>query len=227
MPKGWSSPVANFSIWAALPLGPSPRSTNKVPAPESLRKRSPLGAVRMRRGIVNVPLLRTITFLLSARCMGAESPPAYRVTLKPAGAIGQASAGRGITWGVLLTASSGLGWGKSARVILRRTPGCCWFQSANAARPVMVCWAGSAAGRSMVATSKTVGEGDRILRFLRFESIRFLVAWLRFTYKRARQLRITLQYSMGFATLHPPWHLTKRQSIPLVHKDQSLTTLHP
>jgi hypothetical protein len=25
MPKGWSRPVANFSIWAALPSGPTPR----------------------------------------------------------------------------------------------------------------------------------------------------------------------------------------------------------
>src|ERR1700723_285362 len=33
----------------------------------------------------------------------------------------------------LLTASSGLGSGRSPRVILRRTPGCCWFQSAKAA----------------------------------------------------------------------------------------------
>src|SRR5579863_7474060 len=50
--------------------------------------------------------------------------------------MGHALAGRGITWGVLLTASAGLGSGRSATVILRRMPGCCWFQSAKAAWPV-------------------------------------------------------------------------------------------
>jgi hypothetical protein len=41
-----------------------------VPAPESERKRSPLGAVRMRRGMVNVPPVRVITSLLSAHSRG-------------------------------------------------------------------------------------------------------------------------------------------------------------
>jgi hypothetical protein len=61
---------------AALPSAPTPRRMKMVPAPESARKRSPLGAVRMRRGMVKVPLLRAMCSLLSARCMGAESPPA-------------------------------------------------------------------------------------------------------------------------------------------------------
>ena len=49
--------------------------------------------------------------------------------------MGQASAG-GDDVRLLSTASSGLGWGRSARVILWRTPGCCWFQSVKAAWPV-------------------------------------------------------------------------------------------
>ena len=42
-----------------------------------------------------------------------------------AGAVGQAPSGRGTTVGPLSTASAGLGAGRSASVILWRTPGCC------------------------------------------------------------------------------------------------------
>ena len=55
MPKGWSRPVAKVAICAALPSGPTPRRTMTSPAPESERNRSPLGAVRIRRGSVKVP----------------------------------------------------------------------------------------------------------------------------------------------------------------------------
>ena len=56
---------------------PTPRRTFTSPALLSARKRSPLGAVRIRRGSVK--------------------PCAYISTLKPAGATGQAFAGRAMT----------------------------------------------------------------------------------------------------------------------------------
>ncbi len=77
--------------------------------------------------------------------------------------MGQAFAGRGTTLGWLLTASSGLGWGRSATVILWRTPGFCWFQSVKAAWPVRtgpVAWAKAGCGaelRAMRAMSAAAG----------------------------------------------------------------------
>ena len=81
--------------------------------------------------------------------------------MKPAGAMGQALSGRGTRWGPLLTASSGAGAGRSARVILRRTPGFCWFQSAKAAWPVTVwtCPDWACASRGAAAGSAREGEG--------------------------------------------------------------------
>src|SRR5580658_9376277 len=66
-----------------------------------------------------------------------------------------------MTWGVLLTDSSGLGSGRSASVILRRTPGFCWFQSANAAWPVTVvlCSEVSEAGAGLAAGLAPKQEG--------------------------------------------------------------------
>src|SRR5438270_13682960 len=73
---------------------------------------SPFGAVRRKRGLTN--------------------PLANSWILKPAGTRSCAPAGRRTTRGPLFTDFVAKGGGKSASVILWRTPGASWVQSAVA-----------------------------------------------------------------------------------------------
>src|SRR5579863_9855014 len=75
MPYGSLRPLANVCFWPALPSLPIPRKTSIFPVELSATKRSPFGAVAIRRG--------------------SSSPVAYSSTLKPAGAFGQAPSGPG------------------------------------------------------------------------------------------------------------------------------------
>ena len=85
MPKGVFSPVAKTCTCAGLPSLVIPRNTLMSPPLVSARKKSPLGAVRMMRGLF--------------------SPVAYCSTLNPWGAFGQASAGRATSLGPLVADS--------------------------------------------------------------------------------------------------------------------------
>ena len=67
MPKGSFKPLAKTAICSGLPLLVIPRKTLTSPALVSATKMSPLGAVRMIRGL--------------------SSPVAYCSTLKPAGTL--------------------------------------------------------------------------------------------------------------------------------------------
>src|SRR6266852_4830568 len=116
MPNGLFNPEANTSFTSALPAPSAARKTRTSPALLSAIKRSPLGAVRMRRGF--------------------ERPLRNSSTLKPSGTRGQASAGRLTSFGPLTTESVAKGFGKSAMVTRRRTPGRSVVQSPSAPWPV-------------------------------------------------------------------------------------------
>src|SRR6202000_3132996 len=124
MPKGRFKPVAKVETVSALPSGRTPRSTKILSPCESERKMSPLGAVRSSRGSRNVDGAAGTggawVLIDEGAAGGLKSRQAYSVTLKPGGATGQALSGRATRCGPLLTASSGLGSGRSARVILWR-----------------------------------------------------------------------------------------------------------
>src|SRR5229473_3355814 len=123
MPNGLFNPEANTSFTSALPAPSAARKTRTSPALLSAIKRSPLGAVRMRRGF--------------------ERPPRNSSTLKPSGTCGQASAGRLTSFGPLTTESVAKGFGKSAMVTRRRTPGRSVVQSPSAPWPVSTPLAGA------------------------------------------------------------------------------------
>ena len=70
MPKGWFRPVAKISDCSGLPSAVIPRKTRMLPGSLSATKKSPFGAVRIRRGL--------------------SSPVAYCSTLKPGRTCGHA-----------------------------------------------------------------------------------------------------------------------------------------
>src|SRR5689334_14343146 len=92
---------------------------------------SPLGAVTITRS--------------------SRKPPANALTVKPGGALGRAPSGRGAQRGPLSTDSVLNGGGRSATVILRRTPGASVDQPPSAALPVST--------RS-VGAGVSIGSGD-------------------------------------------------------------------
>src|SRR3569833_3024882 len=116
MPNGWWRPSAKTEVCWGLPSGVTPRKMRILPGWLSATKRSPLGAVRMRRGL--------------------SRPVVYSSTLKPAGALGQASAGLGTMLGPLSTASFSFGAGRSLTVRWRRVPGDSCAASVKASCPV-------------------------------------------------------------------------------------------
>src|SRR5436309_9639439 len=71
-----------------------------------------------------------------SRNRGSRNPPAYHSILKPGGTRSCAPAGRSTTCARLIARIFELGGGKSATVILRRTPGASLLQSPIAALPV-------------------------------------------------------------------------------------------
>src|SRR5215831_11948833 len=103
MPNGWFKPVAKVAMAWGLPSSVTPRNTLIRPARLSARNRSPLGAVRMRRGL--------------------SSPDAYSATLNPAGASGQAAAGLSTSLGESATDGVAYDGGRSEVVILWTVPG--------------------------------------------------------------------------------------------------------
>src|SRR6266850_1533041 len=129
MPYGRFRPVANADVCSAVPSALRPRKALISPAALSATKKSPFGAVRIFRADWN-------------------PPDAYRSTLKPGSACGQAAAGRGIIWARLVEDGVASGAGRSAAVIFRVTPGLIERWSENAAVPtstraasILPCWA--------------------------------------------------------------------------------------
>jgi hypothetical protein len=103
MPKGCRRPLAKTLVSLALPSGPMPRNTRTRSALLSATNRSPLGAVRIRRGF--------------------SSLSANSSTLKPAGALGQASFGLSITLRPLSVDSVAFGGGRSLARMWWTAPG--------------------------------------------------------------------------------------------------------
>src|ERR1700686_2902587 len=98
MPKGRARPVAKTLVSFGLPSVVIPRNTLIFPLLLSARKKSPLGDVRISRGL--------------------SSPVAYCCTVNPFGAFGHASSGRATNLGPLLAVSVANGAGRSSVVIL-------------------------------------------------------------------------------------------------------------
>src|SRR5580692_2766507 len=103
MPYGRLRPVAKTVVSFGLPSAVMPRKILILPLLLSARKKSPLGAVRISRGL--------------------SRPVAYCWTENPAGALGHASAGRATSFGPLLEVSVAYGAGRLSGVILRTVPG--------------------------------------------------------------------------------------------------------
>src|ERR1700722_20550877 len=99
MPKGLFNPLAKMLVVFGFPSAVIPRKTMIWPLLVSATKKSPLGAVRIRRGL--------------------SSPVAYNSTLKPFGASGQTPSGRGTTVGLFPADLVAKGSGRSCTVILR------------------------------------------------------------------------------------------------------------
>src|SRR5205807_1247063 len=110
MPKGNFKSLTKVAICSGLPWVVRPRNTLMSPV-FSATKKSPLGAVRIKRGSL--------------------SPAAYCSTLKPGGTRGHAFSGRATTLGPLPAEGVARGDGKSFRVILRDLPGFSKRKSVN------------------------------------------------------------------------------------------------
>src|SRR5207302_454050 len=102
--------LTRVAICSGLPWVVRPRNTLMSPV-FSATKKSPLGAVRIKRGSL--------------------SPAAYCSTLKPGGTRGHAFSGRATTLGPLPAEGVARGDGKSFRVILRDLPGFSKRKSVN------------------------------------------------------------------------------------------------
>ena len=75
--EGMVEPSGELFDLGSFTVGSKPsQDENDAGAGVLVWKRSPLGAVRMRRGMVKVPPLSCMCSLLSARCIGLASPPA-------------------------------------------------------------------------------------------------------------------------------------------------------
>src|ERR1700679_1573419 len=100
--------------------------------------------------------------------------------------------------GVLSTASSGFGAGRSARVILWRTPGVCWFQSVKAAWPVRTApdCAESEAG---MADAATVSVMIRISEARTREIVKLRMGVFSF---KCEVLQLRLSDQSNFAATH-------------------------
>src|SRR6185437_12580204 len=109
MPNGLFSPSAKVERWPS-------RKRRIAPARLSATKTSPSGATRMTRGT-------------SRRSANSD-------TVNPGGTASAAPAGCRTTRGVSRAVAVANGAGRSASVILRRTPGASVRQSPNAAAPV-------------------------------------------------------------------------------------------
>ncbi len=81
MPYGSLNPLANVATCCGLPSAVIPRKTLMSPASLSATKKSPLGAVTIKRGLFR--------------------PLAYSWTVNPGGAVGHALLGRLTTSGPL------------------------------------------------------------------------------------------------------------------------------
>src|SRR6202011_5674488 len=103
MPNGVFRPVAKTCTCSGLPPAVIPRKTLMSPPLVSARKKSPLGAVRMIRGLFR--------------------PVAYCSTLKPLGASGHAFWGRATTLGPAVADCVAYGSGRSSTLIWRVVPG--------------------------------------------------------------------------------------------------------
>src|SRR6266478_3797611 len=92
-----------------------------------------------------------------SRNRGSRNPPAYKSILNPVGTLSCAFAGRPMTRGRLIARTFELGGGKSATVILRRTPGASLVQSPIAVLPVSKSPARPCSGAvlSKIAQAKT------------------------------------------------------------------------